>query len=254
MPIADQNRADEKFWCNLAAESIYNAPERRSKSIEALKSVITWILGLFSTGGLALGLFGGVKEFSIVSLVSLGVGFAFLLIAYAKAYESGYPVAKSFSPLVSKEVAEALSETIKAQTRLFQHAVRWTSVGAFFVALGILVAFGSMHREQPPATVKPWPIVTASLQKKGDTSFVAVMVMGNKNDLYTLSLLGDVGKTRHSLFYRPFLADTAGRLYNSLPFFAGDSIKNVTLMVARCQRTDHDTTVDQTTTVKMLVK
>jgi hypothetical protein len=263
MSIADKNMADEDFWCNLAAESIYSSADRRSKSVEALKGVITWAFGLFTTGGFFLGLFGKINDTNPVALVSLGIGFSLLTIAYSQAYKAQYPVPETFRPLVPEDVLNAFKSAVVAQSKLFKQAVTITSAGITFIAIGILIAFGTIKPSTPPKMTAPPSglVIRTGVEKKGGLVYVPVIMMGKPNDLVDLSLINttpisgakDSAKTGRLLSGLPMYADTAGRLYYSFSFKPADTIKTLLLIVDRRESKIKDTLLRQVAAINLNV-
>jgi len=259
MSISDQNKTDANFWCNFSAEQVYNSSERRAKSVEALKAVIVWAFALFSVGGFVVTLFGSLKDYSVYGLICFGIAFFMLTLSYHLAGKAQYPVMKNYVQDDPSEIADAFNEAVEKQTGAFKRAAATTAVGFFFLALGILIQFGSVKKEQAqivqPVTVA---IVKTGVEKRSDSIFVPVTVQWKKNAPIYLSYVklealkenGAIQQKETPIYSQIFYADSLGRLFHSHLFLPKDSIKNLVVKAGVLQQ-NADTLYERIISIKI---
>jgi hypothetical protein len=259
MAIADKNIANENFWCNLSAENIYSSADRRQKSVDALKAIILYAFGLFSVGGFMLNIFGAVKDFDSSALYAFGIAFFLLTVAYFLAGQAQFPAEAKYKQADPVEIAEAHNKSVRQQSRWFRGAAAVTGVAFFSLAIGILIQFATV-KDKKTAASPPAPdlILKTGMEKKGDTIFIPVTAQWKKNEPIHLSYIktetvksGNTSTYVETPFFsRTFYADTAGRLFYSLPILPKDSIKTL-IVRASIQKTTADTTIEKNTSVKL---
>jgi hypothetical protein len=232
MPIDSNNTpGDDRFWLNLAAETIYGSPQKREDSVKGLTSLIVWTFGLFAAGtGGFLSIFGGIRDFSFNTLIAFSFAFFFLCLAYYLANRALYPVAKSLIPADVSSIKTAFSETTTKQTVRFQWASCFTAIGFFCLAAGIFFQFWSLSKPIHPK-LSPEYYMNTKVERRGDSIFIPVTIVNNKTHAVELSIINNsnldsISNNKKILFKRVFLTDTAGRLYYSY-HLSCDTLKNV---------------------------
>ncbi len=259
MAISDTNKANEDFWCNIAAESIYGSSERRAKSVDSLKTLITWAFGLFSTGGFAFTLFGNIKDFDGYALINFGIAFFLLTIAYSVANMAQYPVAETYRPSEPVAIANSFSRAVKKQMRIFNVAVGVVSLGFFFFALGLLLQFANVRKNaSPKISVTPGLMLNTSVLKKGGTIYIPMTIRAGKNDSVDIKICNNATSKQKDtipkiLFTASLRADSNGMLYYSYSQARADSITSI-LVEASLRKVTFDTVALQTKTVALVIK
>jgi len=254
MAIADTNSAgDSPFWLNLAAEQVYGSGEKRENSVKGLTTVILWTFGLFASGGM-LSIFGGIKELDFWALVSFGIAFFFLSLAYMLANRALYPVAKELNPAEVSSVKKAFSEAVIKQTERFKWAAGFTAMGFFFLAGGILLAFWTAKKT---CTEKPVTqlYVKTGVEKINDTAFIPVTILNKEKSTVVLSFFDtDVKKDsliKDTLLYSGiYYTDSTGRFYYSYKV-NNKNVKNVRVRATVSQAID--VLFEQTRTVNLKI-
>jgi len=249
MAISDKNQADAAFWCNIAAESIYNSADKRSRAAESLQKLVIWVFGLFATGGFVSTVFGQIKGFNDAALISFGIAFFLLTISYCIASNAQYPVAKSYKPADPVSIAQSFSQTVKMQAAIFNCAVITCSLGFFFLAGGILLQFA--HIKDEPER-KGWAGDKLSLmttaQLHGKIMYIPMIITAHKGDSVDIRIDNNTstGVAQQRLFSTRQGTDTAGRLYYSWLYNLSDTEKITAVKVsAALQKKDHDTIVEE---------
>jgi len=251
--------AGSDFWCNIAAESIYNSADRRAKAADTLKTLITWAFGLFSTGGFAVSLFGSIKEFNGCALICFGIAFFLLTIAYCVANMAQYPVAQTFNAQNPAAIAVSFSQAVKKQAHVFNIAVVISSLGFFFFALGLLLQFAHVKGN---ATQIPTPsrlMLNTGVYLQDGKMYIPIAVKAGRNDTVNIAIYNNTpSKSGNSavpelLFAAPLKADTSGMLFYSYCRSAADTLKALTV-TASVQKRNQDTIAEQKNTVALKVK
>lgn len=239
MPIDGKNMLTPDFWANMAAEHIYTTAERRVTSAKTLETIILWAFGFFSVGGFALNLFGALKEFNHWALICFGVCFFLLVLAYYYAGKSQFPDSQTFRMGDIQQIATAFSDSAKTQTRVFKTATALTGVAFFFLALGLLILFGTVKKEEEKVVTPQahQPVVKTGVEKRNDSLFLPITIQWRKNEPVHISILksdivkvGTATSTVESRLYGgTFYADTSGHIYYSHLILPKDSVKNVVI-------------------------
>ncbi len=227
MATTEPTLVSEKFWLNLAAESITTSFEKRTAGAKRLKDLVTWAYGLLAATGVIGSLFGEVKTFPIESLIFFGAGYALLTIAYGLAGEAEYPVTRNYHPNDMEAIANAFSEAVKYQTKYFKAAAVVGFAGLASISFAILFLFFSAKEKAPVVKEELYPmVVNSSVIRINDSLLkipVTIMTVPGA-DTVSISILS--GKNKELvLFKEAFKTDTAGRLYTACPvkWVKGDS-------------------------------
>jgi len=264
MAIEDKKIASETFWLNIAAENIYSSFEKRATSVGNLKKVIEWAFAIFTTTGFVGGTFGvTITGFNIISLVSFGIAFCLLVIAYVLAGKAHYPVAKTYHPNDVADISKAFGEAVAEQTKQFKRASGVTILGFFFLAFGILFLFRyAKQQPSPPVKVIINPLlIKAGIEKRNDSVFIPVTAMAEKdtslkntNNTVILSISAIRNGKDFSLCNNPYKLDTAGRFFYS--YQVPDSAKAYDTFLVRVgvSRVMGDVTTERFTSVKVIKK
>lgn len=227
MATTEPTMVSEKFWLNLAAQSITTSFEKRAAGAKRLKDLITWAYGLLAATGIIGSIFGEVKTFPIESLIAFGVGYALLTIAYGLAGEAEYPVTKNYHPNDTEAIANAFSEAVKYQTNYFKAAAVVAFAGLAGIAFAILFLFFSAKEKAPVAKEELYPIVVNSSVIRTNDSLLKIPVTIMTvpvADTVSIAILS--GKNKEIvLFKEAYKTDTAGRIYTVCPvkLIKGDS-------------------------------
>lgn len=255
MAYSDDNIVSEKFWLNLAGESIQSSFDKRSASSVKLKAVIQWVIGLFTTSGFVLSIFKDVSKFSCPTLWLLGIGFALLTIAYAMAGVAEYPVTKTFHPNDTEEIAASFSSAVKKQSFYFQAASIITMTAFTLIAIAILLLFRTKESKViPPLPPDAYPLHTAaSISKRADSSYaialtaltlpatpVEITVEGSKEKASVLKY--------EELAGFPLITDTSGKVYGSIKVPGGYESYRLQLGITI---TNKDTVIQKSKSIKL---
>lgn len=241
MALSDRNTTGPAFWANLAAEQIYNTPERRQQSVEALKTLIAWAFTLFSVGGFALNLFGTFKEFSRVALICFGLTFLFLTIAYYLASKAQFPDLASYIPGDISQIQDAFNASSTEQSEKFETASIVTGIGFSLLAVGLLIQFATFQRDtvSKPSSL-PKIELSTSYQKVGDSAFLPITVQWLESHpikvtitAFRKSVPNQAPVWRDTLLLsKIFHTDTAGRFFYSQIVYTTDSAIGYTVRVS----------------------
>jgi hypothetical protein len=261
MAIHEENTAGkDSFWLNWAAETIYYSGDKREVSVKTLITVITWTFGLFAagTGGL-LSIFGGVREFNPLALLSFGVAFFFLSLAYFFAHRALFPIAKSFRPAEVAGIKAGFSEVVIKQTKRFRFAAGFTATGFFFLATAIFLQFWSVSKEKEKSAQKYSYAVSAAVEKRGDTIFVPITATGKplqpvQLNIYKTSHPDSIGSTKSkSLESKIFRSDNTGRFYFSYPVNPMDSVKIMVMQVVFREKGTADSLEEISKAIRVII-
>jgi hypothetical protein len=259
MAIEDKNIAQPEFWLNIAAESIYNSPGKRKESVDTLQKIILWAFAIFASGGFAMTVFGDVKNYNKLALCSFGIGYFLLTISYAVSNEALYPVLKTYRPNDPVDIEDKFSESVVLQTKKFKRAAMISIVGFFALAVGILIQFGNVHKDE----VKGKPVafaLNAIVVRQGDSLFIPVVAGGKKGGTIKLSFIPfrmdkkDAIIEGQSLYDGVFLADTAGLLNYSYIPPRDSTIKYITIRSIVAEKNVKDTTIERIYSVRLSLK
>jgi len=219
MALNDTNVVNELFWTNYAAEKIYTTFTARAKAVENLQAFIKWTLTLFASGGLVLTFFSQA-QLTGYALFFWGVGFACFVFGYYYSTYAGFPITKEMDPNDAASIAGAYGGAVKKSDNNFLLAQQWTIVGVFFIALGILVQFGTGGcKKDPPVIKKDTPLqLNTYLQKDGKSSLVPFLVHAEKSSIVHIrlsvsdTLAANIFSTTNDsvLLIRSFKTDTNG--------------------------------------------
>jgi hypothetical protein len=243
----------------MAAESIYNSAEKRTKSVESLKTVIVWAFTLFSVGGFAVSLFGKLNEFHTYALISFGIAFFMLTIAYVQAGRAEYPVVNEYNPNEAKDIKKALSNVVAAQSERFKWASGITSIGFFFLAIGLLIQFGAVKKETKEIEkVSSSFDMKVGVERRGDNVFIPMTIMSKKNERVEISIINDTSLVfsadpKKLLFNQAFYTDSIGRLYYSYTM-EQDTIKTLLVKATIQQKNEGDVLVEQSKVIRVKIK
>ena len=249
------------FWANMAAEHIYTTAERRVTSAKTLETIILWAFGFFSVGGFALRLFGTLKEFNDWALICFGVCFFLLVLAYYYAGKSQFPDSQTFRMGDIQQIATAFSDSAKTQTSVFKTATALTGVAFFFLALGLLILFGTVKEEEKVVTRQlQQPVIKTGVEKRNDSLFLPITIQWRNDEPVHLSILkseivkvGTATSTIESRLYGgTFYTDTSGRIYYSHLILPKDSVKNVVIRTIVSQKVA-DTLSERISSIKLAV-
>jgi hypothetical protein len=217
MADTDPKIVSEKFWLTLAAESISTSFDKRAASAKKLKELLTWAFGLLALTGFVGSIFGGVKNFPLVSLIFFGVGYALLTIAHVVAGEAEYPITQKFHPNDTEDIARAFSASVKHQSAFFKWATGITFLGFLCIAMAILFLFFKAREKSEVKKEDLYPLtVNASVIKVNDSTLkipVTVMTLP-VTDTVDISIL--YGKQKDTLLFKEaYKTDTTGHIYVS---------------------------------------
>jgi hypothetical protein len=250
MPIDGKNKPNEDFWQNIASESIYNSSEKITASTTALKTVITWAFGIFAVGGFSFSVFGNsLKEYNFYALISFGIAFFLLTIAYALASQAQYPVAKKFNDSQPVEIKAAFSEVVATQSKFFKAAAAITITGVFLIAVGILIQFGNIKKTNAVKHER-LSYIKAGVEKRSDSTFIPVTLVDKENAAVTLSFFDNGIKKDTLLYTGVYYTDAGGRLYYSYRVI-NDSIKKVLVKATVRLSESADTLFEQTRMINL---
>lgn len=251
MAINETNITSDNFWLNMAAEAVYSAAQKRSKSVENLKTAISWGFGLFSISGFVIALFGPVKEYDSKALICFGIAFAMLTVAYIVASNAEFPVMESFNTNVTDEIKNAFSETVKKQTEIFKWAAGVAAVAFFLIVAGILVQTTFKKEILKPVIIKmPPAFIKAGFEKNGKVNTIPVTIMADKTQPITLSFINATKNPNNLLFEETYYTDSIGRLYYSYKI-PTDSIKSIAVRVIIKEKQIADTVIEHMYTVSV---
>ena len=229
MGVEGQTVVNDIFWANYAADKIYTSFERRAKSVDNLQAFIKWTFSLFTGSGLILTYFGK-GDIGGQVLVILGAGFFLLMAGYYFAANCGFPITENINPNEALSIKKAYSDAIRKSDRNFNLANIVTMLGAFALALGILLQFneGADKKKKDDekaailAAAKTVPhralMLNAYLQKSGDDLLVPFITRGDKNSVVSIRIsavdsfmANKIYPAKDTeLFSGSFPADTAG--------------------------------------------
>ena len=262
MPIdGNSSPTNPVFWQNLAAEHIYNSADRRTASVEALKAVISWAFTIFSLGGFALTLFGQLKDFDQNALIAFGIAFFLLTLAYYVASRAQFPSVEKFKLGDSRAIADAYSNTVRLQAVTFRWAAAFTGLGFFFFASGLLIQFGTVKQNSKLASdvISEIPFIKATVEKRGDTTYVPVTINWQKSQPLTLmyiklsSAKGSASLKETPLLTQVLHTDSTGAVFCSLRLAEKDSVQNLIIRTITKQKSVKDTTIERTISIRLPV-
>ncbi len=207
----------ERFWLNMAAESISSSFEKRAASAKKLKELLIWAFGLLALTGFVGSIFGGVKTFPLVSLIFFGIGYALLTIAHVLAGEAEYPVTQKFHPNDTEDIAKAFSVAVKQQSAFFKWATGITFLGFLCIAMAILFLFFKVLEKPVVKKEDLYPLtVNASVIKVNDSTLKVPVTIITVPVIDTVDIAIFYGKNKETLlFNEAYKTDTAGRIYTS---------------------------------------
>lgn len=222
MAIADKNVVGDLFWANMAAEQVYNAFEKRVKAVTELQRLIVWAFSLFTVGGAIIGFFAKPEQYSSVTLVVLGTGFAILVLAYYLTTTAAFPVPMELRPNEPEIIRAAFTEAIMKNTTRFQKASTVTFIGFLFIAVGILIQFSEPSEKEKPAENTELSFNT-KIENRSTVIFIPVTVHYKEKTTIDISVApndnpltgADSIYKDKKLFYQIFLTDSFGNVYTS---------------------------------------
>jgi hypothetical protein len=220
MAINETNIVGDLFWTNMAAEQVYNSFEKRKTSVENLQKLIEWAFGLFGTGGMIGTFFTAGTQYTPLTLIMIGVGFAILVIAYYIATRAAFPVAMEMRPNQPEVISAAFTEALLISTRRFEGASTLTFVGFFIITCGILTHFIDPHQKEVPPRKEVSLSVEADTVQRGNTTFIPVTVTYQPQTKIDVKVFrkwkSDAKKDTVALAYHEvFKSDSTGRVYAS---------------------------------------
>jgi hypothetical protein len=225
MPIDGKIKANEDFWINLSAETIYGSSERVAKAADTLKTVITWAFGVFSVGGFTLTVFGdSLKDYNQTALLLFGFAFALLTIAQILIARAQSPFSKKYLDTDPVEIKKTFSEATVTQIRAFRLAMGVSFTGFLLLAIGILVQFANLKTKEKDIKEPVVLLLKTGIEKRSDTISIPVTVQFKANapiQVTITNLTVDPAKPVPEsspvrlLYNNVFYTDTSGRMYFS---------------------------------------
>ena len=214
MAIGDKNEAQQPFWLNYAAESIYASFEKLNSANANLQKLILWAFGIFSTGGFIIILISNHITFNRFSLICFAIAFFFLTLAYYFTIKASFPSLEAINPLNQTSIETGYSNAIKAMRRHFQIANATTLIGFLFLAFGILFQFlyTKDHKECSGLVLK------TGIEQKGTLYLIPVTINFEPSKPIRVLIKEDskdTGQQKISIVDNIYYTDTSGKLATS---------------------------------------
>jgi hypothetical protein len=194
-PDPIEPKVDDRFWFEWSATRVTGAPATYDTAATALQNLAVWAWGIY-TAATAIGFTLGAKSLSLGTTLIIASGSVLLFFTYWAATWVLTPPLVAFDPRIPDDIRNAYITMIETKRRRLQRA----KLISLFAA--VMVAWGLFAASMPIAPKPVAGVLSASIAREKDGSFLLVSVAGIQlNKIVTqpggvrLKITADAGAT-----------------------------------------------------------